>query len=939
MRLRCLLLIFNFFFSFCFGQEPSFRMLSTEQGLVSRTIYDINQHKNGKILIGHELGLSVYNGMEVNHYNNNYKTTPLSNITLFKDEVLCRNFYNEVYVTQKNKTVRRLESLSIQDAGICTMLRYNGKIYKKTNSDIVEFGFDKEIEKTRQLFNSNETIIDFDCFNDTMYVLTANHFLHFNIRSPKNVKSNKINSGKMPRMFRLDGKVAVYCKDYMHIIVSPHKRNAHRIELKDFNFNDKSTCIRQLKDGTIFLGTFGGLYIYNRTGKLLRHCFQDIQITCIFQDIESNIWLGTIHDGIRIIPNLSIQTVLLESNEKISRINSDNPNHLLLGTFDGKLYKIKKEGTKKLVYDFESNNEIQSIYTDDNSVWLFCVYMYQLRDGELVSKLIPNPTKDILIKGDTLICSTSKGVQLITNEKFQPTIRAELWVKKSVRFGSGVLFETSKGIMELKNMNLVPLKINDKNKLFDCTNATNLIEESGVIYFSLKNCVYKLDVNNKLTKIDCIGFLQTISKITVVQGDIFATDGKNILQISNGKKKFIDVTKGVVIKEINDVIGWNNQLVIVGSDRFQIFPLNVRIKTYPQTLSLESISGTFHQEKKGFVSDYLGNKLVLKFELLPNISSVGTGKVYYRLKGVANEWKPMEYKMGGFQIDERRIPYGATTLEVYGVNQNNKTRVHRFSLYVFPPYYLRWWFILIVLFCVTFIVYLIYRQRILVINRKNRLKMEQERLKTKVISSELKALRSQMNPHFIFNSLSSIQSKILNDETKEAYSNLSAFSKLLRQSLKFTGEEFISLENEIDFLKNYVSLEQGRLEKSFEFKVEIDADINIQEAQFPSLFSQPFVENSIRHGLAHKNGHKELQIKISGTTPHFCMVISDNGIGRSAANQINQSRAKSHVSFATQAMKDRIEMINANGIYNVQLEIHDKSVGTEVLIAIQKKNG
>lgn len=941
MRTCCLALLFGLIICFCFGQEPSYRVLSTDQGLASRIIYDINQHQNGKMLIGHELGLSVYNGMEVTHYQNNYKTTPLSNLTLYGDEILCRNFYNEVYITQKNKTVKRLEALSQKDSGICTMINYKGKIYKKSFNDIVEFGFDEDVEKSRQIFNTSEYIIDFLCHNDTIYVLTSNYFWHFNIYQPSKIKSKKIDVGKMPRMFFLDNEPAIYCPDFMHVIVNPHMQKSKIISLRDFNINDKSTCVKQLKDGNIYLGTFGGLYIYKPTGELLRRCYKDIQISCIYQDVESNIWLGTIQDGIRIIPDMSIQTVLLQPNEKISRMIVEDNEHLLLGTFDGKLYRIDSRGNTKILHDFKRNNEIQSIYVENESIWLYCVQLYQLHNkrNKVLQEINAFPTKSIITKSDTLFCATSKGVQLVVDKKVQHGFRRELWVKKGARYKNKILFETSLGIMYYENHNLVPLELSYNNQPLDLTNATNLISALGSVYFSIKNCVYQLDENNILHKYDYSGVLQSITKIAAVKDLVFATDGRKIVQFNNRHPAIIDFTKGVVIREINDIIGWNNQLVIIGVDRFQLYPVKHKVNNYPQKLSLSNVSGSFFKDENRYVSSYSGNNLVMNFDYLPNISSVGTGKVYYRLKGVSNDWKVMEYKMGGFQIDERRIPYGKTTLEVYGVNLNHRTSVYRFPLYVYPPYYLRWWFILIEVFVFGFIIWWIYRRRIIVINRKNKLKMEQEQLKTKVISSELKALRSQMNPHFIFNSLSSIQSKILNDETKEAYTNLSAFSKLLRQSLKFTGEEFISLENEIDFLKNYVSLEQGRMDERFEFFVEVDEKINMQEAQFPSLFSQPFVENAIRHGLAHKNGVKELSVIIQGNTLNFSVLIRDNGIGREAANQINQVRSKSHESFATQAMQDRIEMINANGIYWVRLDIVDKKVGTEVKIAICKKNG
>src|SRR5690606_30901875 len=115
------------------------------------------------------------------------------------------------------------------------------------------------------------------------------------------------------------------------------------------------------------------------------------------------------------------------------------------------------------------------------------------------------------------------------------------------------------------------------------------------------------------------------------------------------------------------------------------------------------------------------------------------------------------------------------------------------------------------------------------------------------ISSELKALRSQINPHFIFNSLSVIQTKILENKSESAYHNLNAFSKLLRQSLEYTSKEWISLKDELEFLQNYIKLENERFNNEIEFELNLDFEGDLSKLMFPSFLTQPFVENAFRH--------------------------------------------------------------------------------------------
>ncbi len=936
MRNGYIVIVFFLSFGFGFSQEPSFRTIGTDDGLPSRTIYDISQLKNGKIVIGHERGLSSYNGMEIVNYRNDYKTTPLSNLTIYKDQLITRNFVNELFVTKKDESVERLNGLSEPGIGICSLLNYKDRLFKKTNNEIIEFSLNSNSESKKLLYSTTDNLVDFRIIDDVMYILSGTQLVSLNINHLDKRKAVQFVSGVNATLMCIENQVAVFCPDAAQIVVNPFSTKQRIIHLANYDVDNKSTCINILKDGNIYIGTFGGLYIYNPSGDLLQNCYKDVQVSSIFQDIESNIWLGTLQDGIRIISSIEIQTVQLLENEKISKLIVADDSQLIVGTYDGKLYRFRSTEGMQLMHDFKRNNEIQSIFSDKHSVWAFCSYLVEFSPEtyKVKQELSTYPAKCLVKFGDTLFCGTSKGVQLIYKNDIIQSLNRKFWIKKAVVKQNKVIFETSAGIMFYEKDVLRPYKIQFKGKKLLLVNATNLIESDGSIYFSLKNCVYRVDGKNEVTRYECSELIQSITKIAVAKGQVFATDGKVILELTN--QKVIDKTKGVQIAEIMDIIGWQDKLVIVGKNQFQIFPIHLDRPIFPQTLNLIETSGTFTKEKNLMLSDYSRNNLIMCFEYLPNISSVGNGAVYYRIQGVSNDWKKMEYKAGGFRIDERRLPFGKLTLEVYAVDNNdNRTETQRFSMYISPPFYFTWWFILVCIALISLVIWRIYKHSIFLINRKNEQRMEQEQLKTKVISSELKALRSQMNPHFIFNSLSSIQSKILNDESKDAYTNLSAFSKLLRQSLKFTSQEFISLEDELDFLRNYILLEQARMDGGFESNFKIDPAIDLAEAQFPSLFSQPFVENAIRHGLAHSKDLKTLKIELKGNAHHFDFIIEDNGIGRSAANEINAVKNRSHQSFATHAMEERIQMINANGNVKASLKIEDIKKGTRVIITIQ----
>ena len=193
-----------------------------------------------------------------------------------------------------------------------------------------------------------------------------------------------------------------------------------------------------------------------------------------------------------------------------------------------------------------------------------------------------------------------------------------------------------------------------------------------------------------------------------------------------------------------------------------------------------------------------------------------------------------------------------------------------------------------------------------------------------------------MNPHFIFNVLNSIKSYIYKNDKVKAASYLSDFSDLIRGILNMTNTQYVTLSEELAFLKIYVELEGMMLNDDFEFTVEIEDDLDLEHIELPSLLLQPFVENAFKHGLHHKAGKKNLLLSICKIENGVQIEITDNGVGREASKQINADRSALHQSFATSATEKRIELINREGRVHVNFAILDleNEAGTKVKIEI-----
>jgi len=174
-------------------------------------------------------------------------------------------------------------------------------------------------------------------------------------------------------------------------------------------------------------------------------------------------------------------------------------------------------------------------------------------------------------------------------------------------------------------------------------------------------------------------------------------------------------------------------------------------------------------------------------------------------------------------------------------------------------------------------------------------------------SLELKSLRSQMNPHFLFNTLNSINWYIIKNKTKDASKYLTKFSKLMRQILDNSREELIPLNKELSSLNLYVDLESIRFEGEFDFDIELDPMIQPEQLLVPPLIFQPFVENAIWHGLVHKKEHGNIQLEIKNKNDHIICNLTDNGIGRKAPKNMQIDRGEKHRSSEMEITEERIK--------------------------------
>lgn len=202
---------------------------------------------------------------------------------------------------------------------------------------------------------------------------------------------------------------------------------------------------------------------------------------------------------------------------------------------------------------------------------------------------------------------------------------------------------------------------------------------------------------------------------------------------------------------------------------------------------------------------------------------------------------------------------------------------------------------------------------------------------------ELKALRGQMNPHFVHNSLNAIQYYIQQNDVETSEDYLAKFSKLMRQFFDFSRRKTVSVKDEISLLKNYLYIEKLRFEEKLEYLIEVDQKLDTDEEQIPSMILQPLVENAINHGLFHKKGKGTLTIKFIKINENtFKVLIIDNGIGINKAKGISTAILNKKESHSSAVLEERLHFLNQSSNFMITHSIVDlstenvKETGTRV---------
>ncbi|RDK88580.1 sensor histidine kinase [Marinirhabdus gelatinilytica] len=369
---------------------------------------------------------------------------------------------------------------------------------------------------------------------------------------------------------------------------------------------------------------------------------------------------------------------------------------------------------------------------------------------------------------------------------------------------------------------------------------------------------------------------------------------------------------GILDKNVND-IAIQDSLLFVATD-LGLSTLNLKSKEFSQ--------------KPVVYFDTKSDTLQFPFENAKNISiAFGTLdytnqeniQYSYRLLPEQKDWQVSTSQ----SITFASLTPGDYSLEVTATDQHRNSATKSLTIKVLPAWWQTTYFkiaaMLIGLLVLGLLGWMLYRIA------KKRASQKTEREK-KLAGLELQALRSQMNPHFVHNSLNAIQYFVQRNEVTLSEKYLSKFSKLIRQFFEFSRKQTLPLSEEIDLLTNYLEIEKMRFEDKLDYTLEVDKTIDTENVVIPSMILQPIVENAINHGVFHKEGKGTIQLRFHKVDGHTLKIeIEDDGVGIERAKEIYKNSDRNYRSNSTLVLKERLELLSQNKDWKIEYSIKDKA--------------
>ncbi|MFT3907918.1 MAG: histidine kinase [Ferruginibacter sp.] len=977
------------------AQEYSYKHYDRKDGLIGNHIYHAVQDKDGFLWLATETGVSRFDGTSFKNFTTNEGLPDNEVLKLFVDSkgrVWMLPFKNSICYYYNGKIHNAKNDSIVKQIKVSGYIEHiledkAGNIFFSESINVIVLTKDNKIFSNGSVFTLTNVVIGIGTDDQKNVILrTGKNFFKIKLNAASlDFEEEELGIrfwGYKSAFFYLRSNLIIYLNNYVNMLDKSSLVLYKYLENKQDTIKVPAdyNLISFLNDSILFFNTKKGSLKYNINNKsYLTTYLPDENVTYTFEDNDQNLWFTTSDRGLfRLYTETERNVFFTDGSKKNKPIKSitgtaaniiagsDNDAiytydkstgdiklfHLAPTISNGDVMKIMK--FKDKVYfltegslhqadtlfkqiDLVRESEVFSSYKDfdfnkDGKLFFSShLQVYSLMKNnknastkkanghssiiaELNERMLAS-VDDYYIGRTTALCYTDSGIYIgtLTGLKFVD------WHKKI--FETGTHFPGLNGhITRLLNFN---------GKLWVGTN------DQGVFCFDGKKIVKQISLKDNLSS-NLITALYADSNHLWVGTD----QGLNRIGLADTLYPLLQgyTTSDGISSDMINAIYLQNDTVYVGTPEGLSF-FDWRLLKRRSRCALKILDITISGKTIPFDSTKLFLKhrdANIRFDFVA-ISFRSEGEIiyHYKLLGIDTDWKTTEENF----LQYPTLPSGDYELQLYAVNKFGiKSKTVTISFEIEKTLFEKEWFIVLFILFTIVVAFILANWRI---RKVKKMQMEKTANAAKIAQLEQQALKSQMNPHFIFNCLNSIQQYVIDKDIQGANKFISGFSKLIRQTLDNSGKEEITVAEEESFLRSYLQLEKSRFEDKFDYNIFIDPQIPKDEYALPPMLLQPYIENCIRHGIMHKsNGKGFIDVRFNLSGEKLSCTVIDNGIGRSAASNYKNNQEINYQSKGTDITWQRIKMINMNKDSDIVLRTEDlkdsggEGCGTKVTIVI-----
>jgi ligand-binding sensor domain-containing protein/uncharacterized membrane-anchored protein YhcB (DUF1043 family) len=876
----------------------SFTFFDEKNGLVNNSIRRLHYSKKHKCLIlATEQGLGLFDGKEFKSFKRNYKEFKfqITGIDEWNDKFLITSSRHGVYelkISTNNIQTSTLDSSFYSAVSYSSFIKDNTYFAGDAGHHLIK----KNLNNKKEQFIPCPIIWDYAKDTDNNL-----YFSTYNVTSPEGglykYSNNKLTDISLQANIKSkDLWCLFYDKETQLLWVGTEDKGLYKIDLsKQIQFLNPD---------------FFGLI--------------ELQIQELYNDENNNTWIGAKDYIIKLKPDLTFEILdksalwnnvalylkkqhlnpnldTVFSQYKIKdgfssfNITTDKEHNIWISNtwglfcFDSKLNVIFFKGSDGGHVAF--NDKDQLYYGHMYSGLHFLPNKFDtknLTNYSVKNKSIPRDISKIINDGKKIwYASIIKGLYMSRDTNFY-------WLNSNGCFKENtikdLIIDSKQNLVIGTNSGRVYIAKpkGDSIEILNIYSPNKELYGSSVSFIETHNNTYFIGTNKGINIIKYNQFVKLINQ----------SEGINDLQFNDCVK---DKNGNLLIATNNGLIQLNaNEISANADSKHRLININ-DVKVNGQNyLPFDTLVRWNSFNANQIKLNYNQNELDILFS---NNNSFNADKNLFRYKivGLSDNWSEYEANR---RIQLRAIPSGNYKLVIEGKNSGTGEVfiTKKLSISITPPFWKTVWFIVTSIIIVIALLYVFYRIRIKNIKQQEKEKAE---LTNKLLETRLEALRAQMNPHFTFNAINSIQNFIIDNNTTQALEYLGEFSKLIRQTLENASEKLMPLKNEIDFLSSYISVQKMRFE-NVKTSITIASDIDKYSTLIPPLIIQPFIENAFEHAFSDsENSSNKIDISFALENNILICTIIDNGMGikNSNPNRLHKSKGK-------QLTQERLSLFN-----------------------------